>query len=115
MKIATIFLSIVLLLGGITANLSVTNAVITPGQTTEQQNTSIFTAPKVSQSNNMIEPIIDLNEQEKTTLANLLIQCPSGLFVYTGITGQIVIACLIDGVYGKLFNSFGQEILDINI
>lgn len=112
MKILVCFLISILLLGATTAS-SLNSANFVNAQGNNNQADIIM--PNQQQQQQSQQPAIDLNEQEKTTLANLLIECPSGLFVYTGVNGQLVIACLIDGAYGKLFNKLGQEILNINI
>lgn len=108
MKILSIFIATILLLGATATSANFVNA-----QNDSGQQFDIIMPQSTGVSNQ--QPLIDLNDQEKATLQDLLIQCPSGLFVYNGINGQIVIACLIDGVYGKLFNSFGQEIVSVDI
>lgn len=106
-KIFSIFIALTILLGITATSLSSANFI------NAQKQVDIIMPQSSGISNT--QPMIDLNEAEKTTLNNLLIECPSGLFVYTGINGQTVIACLIDGVYGKLFNSLGQQVFEIDI
>lgn len=110
MKIIAYFLAIILVLG-ITANLNYTNAVITPQQNAEPIQIT-KSKPGITQSNT-ITPIIDLNNQEQKTLEDLLEDCPAGLFVYK-LNGEVVIACIVDSIYGQLFGAHGQ-IIDVNI